>query len=412
MRQDVFDAHPLWSNLAQLQDAIDKASERDEPGASEALSAVRHLAATLKSHLEPADPAPYSKSTLDAINGTLPNVIAEVNNYGSNGRVAHLANAENYADQTLHQIGYLPASILKGGAAAQANKVFKEYREDVTATISQLLEKNAALRVALDAAATDFEATVSDLKGEIASLATKITQDETRLDQALTSTNEAFTAKQTAREEKFREFLTAQGESLKTLAEPDLQAIQKIREDADSAYQTIDDLREGTEKVAGLASSDILAGKFQEYAKQQWGWGLAANVVGFLTLVGGLAVLVWTLSHLGVDQKISWQYTTLKLGVTVTIVAASAVAFRLGAMFLERSGTSKRLELELRAIGPFFSDIDDPEALKEAKRAFVERSFGHGWGEKPVSSQTKDMDLVGVIKELAETVRSLGSHST
>lgn len=62
-------------------------------------------------------------------------------------------------------------------------------------------------------------------------------------------------------------------------------------------------------------------------------------------------------------------------------------------MFLERSGTSKRLELELRAIGPFFSDIDDPEALKEAKKAFVERSFGHGWGEKPSAARTEDMDV-------------------
>ena len=159
-------------------------------------------------------------------------------------------------------------------------------------------------------------------------------------------------------------------------------------------------------------ASDILAGKFQEYAKEQWKWGLAANIVGFLTLVGGLAVLVWTLSHLGVDQKISWQYTTLKLGVTVTIIAASAVAFRLGAMFLERSGTSKRLELELRAIGPFFSDIDDPEALKEAKKAFVERSFGHGWGEKPSAGRTEDLDVGGVVQTLTETVRSLASRES
>lgn len=412
MRQEAFDAHPLWVSVTQLQDAIDKADGRDEPDTSEALSAVRYLAATLKSHQNPADPAPYSKVTLDAINAALPNVVTEVNNYASNGNVTHLNNAETHTDQPLHQIGYLPAFILRGGAAAQANKVFKEYREDAEEAISHLREKNTELRQALSAATTEFDTAVSGLKSEIAALTTKITQDETRLDQALTSNNEAFTTKQTEREETFRNFLTAQGESLKTLAEPDLEAIQKVREDATTVYRKIDDLREGTEKVAGLASADILAGKFQEYAKQQWRWGLAANVVGFMTLVGGLAVLVWTLSHLGVDQKISWQYTTLKLGVTVTIIAASAVAFRLGAMFLERSGTSKRLELELRAIGPFFSDIDDPEALKEAKKAFVERSFGHGWGDKPVANRAAEADTSGVVKELAEAVRTLVSRES
>lgn len=412
MRQEAFDSHPLWGTVTQLQNAIDKADERDEPEGSEPLSAVRYVTATLKSHQGPADPAPYSKANLDAINGTLPNVITEVNNYASNGNVTHLSNAETYADRTLHQIGYLPASILKGGAAAQANKVFKEYREDAEEAISHLREKNTELRNALTTATTEFERTVSGLKSEIASLTSKITQDETRLDQALTTNNEAFTAKQTEREEKFREFLAAQGESLKALAGPDLEAIQKVREEAATVYQKIDDLREGTEKVAGLASSDILAGKFEDYAKQQWWWGVAANVVGFLTLVGGLAVLVWTLSHLGVDQRVSWQYTTLKFGVTVTIVAASAVAFRLGAMFLERSGTSKRLELELRAIGPFFSDIDDPEALKEAKKAFVERSFGHGWGEKPSAGRTEDVDVAGVVTTLTETIRSLASRGS
>lgn len=412
MRQEAFDTHPLWDSLTQLQDVIDRADGRDEPGASEALSTVRYLAAALKSHQGPADPAPYSKVTLDAIDGTLPNVINEVNNFGSNGNVTHLTNAETYTDQALHQIGYLPASILKGGAAGQANKVFKEFREDATVAISQLRETNAELREALSNATTDFETTVSALKTEIASLATKITQDEARLDQALTTNNEAFTAKQTEREEKFGEFLTAQGEALQTLAEPDLQAIQKVREEAGRIFQKIDDLREGTEKVSGLASSDILAGKFQEYAKEQWAWGLAANIVGFLTLVSGLAVLVWTLSQVGVDQRISWQYTILKLGVTVTIIAASAVAFRLGAMFLERSGTSKRLELELRAIGPFFSDIDDPEALKEAKKAFVERSFGHGWGDNPATNRAAEVDTAGVVKELAETVRTLVSRDS
>ncbi|WP_353951169.1 hypothetical protein V6K52_16250 [Knoellia sp. S7-12] len=412
MRQDVFMAHPLWASLTQLQDAIDKADGRVEPTASEPLSSIRFLASALKSHQDPPDPAPYSKAAFDAINASLPNVINEVTNYGGNGNVTHLVNAENYADQVMHQIGLLPASLLKGGAAGQANKLFKEFRDDASLAIESLRERNSKLQEALSTAQTEFEAVVTGLKSEITSLSSKIKQDEARLDQALTTNNDAFTAKQTEREEKFREFLTKQGEELEKLAATDLKTIRERRDEAEKVYDQIDALRVGTEKVAGLASADILAGKFKEYSEQQWKWGVAANILGFVTLAVGLAVIATTLSRLGFEQAISWQYTTLKLGVTLTIVAASAVAFRLGAIFLARSGTSKRLELELRAIGPFFADIEDPDALKDAKRAFVERSFGHGWNEKPVTSQANEADSSAIIKELVEVVRTIASRSS
>lgn len=412
MRQDAFTGHALWASLTQLQSAIDKADERDEPTASEPLSAIRFLASTLKSHQNAADPAPYSKATLDSIQSNLPNVINEVVNYSSNGNTAHLANAEMYADQVLHQAMLLPTSPFKGGAAGQANKAFKEYRDDATSAIEYLRDQNTQLRESLRTARAEFDTAIEGLKSEIANLVSKIKQDEARLDQALTANNEAFTSKQTEREERFRDFIATQGEALETLAASDLTEIKIRLNEAQAIYDQIDGLRVDTEKVAGLASADILAGKFKEYSTQQWKWGVAANLFGFLTLAIGLAVIVRTLSHLGFEQKISWQYTALKLGVTLTIIAASAVAFRLGGMFIARSGSSKRLELELRAIGPFFADIDDPEALKEAKRAFVERSFGHGWGEKPASTQAPDGDSAAMIKELLELVRIVVSRGS
>ncbi|NHA01924.1 hypothetical protein G5V59_26075 [Nocardioides sp. W3-2-3] len=201
-----------------------------------------------------------------------------------------------------------------------------------------------SLRAALAQQETEHETAVSGLRAEIAALSAKITSDESRLDTALTTNNEAFTTKQTEREDKFKAFVKEQGEAPEALAQPSLDEVDRIRDDARAAYAQIDDLREGTEKVAGLASADILAGKFKEYSDQQWRWGVGANVLGFLALAAGLAVIGTTVHNVGADEKISWQYTALKLGVTITIVAASAVAFRLGASFLSRAGNSKRME--------------------------------------------------------------------
>lgn len=411
MQQAAFDSHPLWASTDRLQALIDKADKREEPSAAAPLSDVRYLASILKSHRKPGDTAPYSKVTLDSINSNLTNVLNEVKNYVANGNVGHLTNAENHAQQVLHGAGLLPAALLKGGAAGQANKVFKEYRDDATQAIAFLREQNVELRHTLEASRQEFNSALELLKADIRELSAKIKQDEARLDKALTTNNEAFSAKQNERDDRFKEFIKQQGEALKGLAADDLETIGQNAESSRVAYEQIDGLREGTEKVAGLASADILAGKFKDYSEKQWSWGVAANVLGFLTLAVGLGVIAWTLSAVGADESISWQYTTLKLGVTVTIVAASAVAFRLGAIFLSRSGTSKRMELELRAIGPFFADIEDPEAVKEAKRAFVERSFGRGWGERPSDGQPPNSDMASIAKELVEVVRTVTTRT-
>lgn len=412
VRQPAFDEHPIWASLNSLQASLDKADDRSEPEAAEPLDAVRYLAALIRSHQEPNDTAPYSSASLQAVNSHLPNLINEVNNYVSNGNVGHIQNAEKHADAALNLLGSWPSSLLKGGAAAQANRVFTEYRDDATEAIQALRQANAGLREAAAKQKHESDAALQALKAEINDLSAKIKQDEARLDQALTTTNEAFTAKQSEREEKFRDFVAEQGRQLEGLAGEHLQTLKNLVKDSRNAYNQVDELREGTEKVAGLASADILAGKFEAYSKQQWRWGVGANGLGFVALAIGLYVIAATLSSVGSDESISWQYTTLKLGVTLTIVAASAVAFRLGAIFLSRSSTNKRMELELRAIGPFFADIDDPEAVRDAKRAFVERTFGSPRGEVVADGQISSSDLASLVRELMEIVKTVTTRSS
>ena len=413
MEKSSFEAHPMWAAVGELDDALSQAEAKDDPTIGPALGDLRYLVSLIRSHAEPTDAAPYSATGLNAVNSNLPNVTSEVNNFISNGNASHMATAANYADTVLNQIGSWPTLSLKGGAAAMANRLFTEYRDAADEAATALRESNRALREQLSSQKAENDAAVEALKSEIAQLTAKITADEARLDTALTTNNEAFTAKQTEREERFKAFIKDQGEALTAIADDDLTAMKDLVTQARTTYGEIDGLREGTEKVAGLASADILAGKFKEYSDQQWKWGVGANALGFLALAAGLVVIGWTLHSVGATEKISWQYTTLKLGVTITIVAASAVAFRLGGIFLSRSSTNKRMELELRAIGPFFADIDDPEALKDAKKAFVERSFGRGWAGKHGDSdgQLSVNDATTLLKEVLAVVKTVTTRT-
>lgn len=412
MQQAEFDQHAIWPLVDRFQSLMADV-DADAPAThSEAVSQLRYLAAELASHKSPSSTMPYSAVTLTNTQSQLTNVVNELANFASNKNPGHLANAGNHAQQVLHILGLWPSQSLRGGAAAQANRVFTEYREAAEAALKALRETNEELRAQLAGHKAEAESALTGLKSEISTLTTKITQDEARLDTALTTTNDAFTAKQTEREEKFNAFVEQQGERLQGLAAEHLRALEDFVVKSRAAYQEVDGLREGTEKVAGLASADILAGKFKEYSDQQWKWGVGANALGFVALALGLGVIVWTLHSIGATETVSWQYTTLKLGVTITIVAASAVAFRLGGLFLSRSSSSKQMELELRAIGPFFADIEDQDALTSAKKAFVERSFGHGWGERPsADGQLSNADSSRLITELTEMIKTVTTRS-
>lgn len=407
METSAFESHAAWASSDALKAALDDAVERGDAAVVPQIERLRYLASAVNSHKETPDAAPYSQASLDAVNASLSNVVQEVRNYVSNGNSGHLTNAEKHEDGALQQLGSWPQAGLRGGAATQAAKVFKEYREGAEDAIQALAASNAELRET----ETALRQKLSDIQGQLDALSAKITQDETRLDASLTSHSEAFTSKQTEREERFKEFLEEQGAALDAMAEKDLASIEKKAEQANASLAAIDALRHSTEKVAGLATADILSGEFAKHSKARWWSGIVFSIVGFLALAGGVALLVLTLRGLSPDESMTWQFAAMKLGATATIVGASAVAFRLGARFIAESSTSKRMELELRAIGPFFADVDDPAVVVDVKRAWVERAFAAG-ARSSEGDQPTGQEMLGVVGQALDVIRASTSRGS
>lgn len=410
MQKQAFDTHPLWKSLETLQDALDKADSRDEGAAAASLGAIRYVISLIRSHQKPNDTAPYSLAGLNAVNSNMPNITNEVINYANNGNVAHLLNAENYADPILNQIGSWPTSLLKGGAAAQANKVFSEYRDDATRAIKFLRESNASLRQQLASQTQESSAALDALKTEMGELTSKIKQDETRLDSALTGNNDAFIAKQTERQEKFTEWLEQQAEQLDARAMTDLSEVTHIRRRAEDRLTEIEKLHTDVEKVSSKAAAAILAKDYGSYSTREWVSGVVAYVLGFSLLVSLGFYLVTTIGSLAKDETVPWQYVGLKLGLTITAIAASGVAFQFGSHALSRANTNKRVQLELGAIGTFLADVDDEEQVKKAKVDFVNRMFGRAWDEKPESGSGQGAIDLGNLAKLADVLGRIQGH--
>ncbi len=384
MEKTTFENHPVWAAVTELESLLDSAEDRGEAAATAPLASLRYLAAATHSHAEPSDTGPYTNVGLQNVQNSLSTVSQEVRNYVSTGNVGHLANAQAHADGALYHVGLWPTGILKGGAAVQANKVFMEYREAAEAALESLRATNDELRAEIAKQHADSTASFEELSGQVAALTETIKQDEARLSQALTTNNETFTAKQTEREEKFTAWLADQAKTLKELAADDLDVIKNNRVNADAAYAEVDELREDTKTVAGLAAGDQVARGYRAYSLRQWIAGLLAYVVGFIALAAGATLVVLTIKGVKPADDISWQFALLKLGLTASAVFAAVIAFRLGSHLLAEASTAKRFELELKALGPLFPHDDEQETLQSVKKDLVERSFGHGWstGEK------------------------------
>lgn len=405
MDKAAFDSHPIWNVLSSLESAIQGSSKRSEPGTEEYMSRLTYVAALVKSHMDPSDVGPYSNAALTAVQNPLSSAASEVSNFASNGNLGHLVNADSYADQTLLFIGSLPSSLLKGGAAVQANKAFEQYRDAAQSAITSLEEGNAALRQSLVTQQSDAAQALATLQRETAALSAKIAADEGRLDTALTTNNDAFTAKQTEREEKFTEWLEARGEALKSLADTDLKSIQEKREAAEIAFAEVDQLRDDTQTVAGLAAGDQVARGYKAYSLRQWTAGLLAYLVGFVAIGTGIYFVVEAISGVNPEDDVTWQFALLKFGVTASVVFAAIIAFRLGSHLLAEASTAKRFELELKALGPLFPHDSEQSTLSDVKQDLIKRSFGQGWNTTERGRDVMDEKLIErVIEALARAL--------
>lgn len=412
MEQSAFDNHPLWATLTELESLVQDAAQTAGDAAVAGLAQLRFLVAALKKHRTPVDSLPYANATLTAIHGPLSNTTQYVKHYKDSGNIAHLNQAVEYSDGVQHLLGNLPPAV-RSEVAANASRTFIEYRSIANATISELRSSNEALRADL----ADLEqkrvgdqesakAEAAAINDRLAKLDQKIAQDESRLDAALTENNENFNNGQTGRETRFSKWLDEQGSALASLAAKDIDEIGELRLKGENELAAISDLRDSTESVASLATGDVLARHYGNYSERQWRWGIYANLAGFIAVLSGVALLVWSVRDIGPDESVSWQFTAMKLGLTLTVVGGAAVAFKVGGNFLAQSHKSKDMELELRSIGPFLADVEGA-AAQEAKTGFVTRRFGQSTAGE--TNGPKDAVSIAALDQITTLMEKLKS---
>jgi hypothetical protein len=288
--------------------------------------------------------------------------------------------------------------------------VFEEYAANASEALTRLSQRISEVESSITSGdqslqekLTALDAERQGLSAELTNLESAISTQTARLDAAIASQTQAFTESQATRDKDFRDEMKTLARNNKSQTNMILEDMQEAKSQAEENLATLADLRAKTEKLAGDTTSSLLARDYGSYSKREFWSGIIAYIFGFAALVGLGWFLIDTLGSIKPNQSVSWQYVSLKLGVTITTIGAATVAFQLGYRFIQRSSTNKRVELELRAINTFLADLGDTAEVKKAKLDFVERMFGRAW-EGQDSGAGDDTVNVNALSKLTDTV--------
>ena len=216
-------------------------------------------------------------------------------------------------------------------------------------------------------------------------------------------------------QETFENWLDDRKSSYKAMTSRRDQEQQEFIDRAQENLTQIEKLREDVGNIVGATTSEQMSKSYKDEAAREFNLAVVSYGAGVVLIIALAGFLIHAMSDLGPTSNATWQYMSLKLGVTAALATAATVAFNLGHKFLDSSRSHKRMSMELVAMIPFLADLEEDEAgsLREAKLGFFDRSFGQRPDAKPDRVATEDTQgLVKTINDLGRTVADLAKRST
>ncbi|MGL4832300.1 MAG: hypothetical protein ACRCWS_06985 [Propionibacteriaceae bacterium] len=245
---------------------------------------------------------------------------------------------------------------------------------------------------------------IAYLTKQASSLGEQLESQANTVEERLTSLATMFDETQTQWSTTFDQWLNDRRGELKKVRDDNEAALKTYETQASAELDSIKDLHASVENVTSEVASAVLAKDYGRYALNQMILAVISFVIGVCLVIWVGIELASTVRAAGPTVHTSWQWVTLKLSLSATIIGGASVALTLGNKFLKQSNTAKRMDLDLRAIGPYLADIDD-QAAQETKVGIANRAFGYAWTqEKGRANDNEEKLSVGTATQLFETV--------
>ena len=409
-----FDQHPLWATTAAIVSIAEQIRNEHEASELPKLETILFYVSHAETFREIATTSSslFSSEMLNNVNVAFTAVLSSLQTRAASGvgQTQYVDAAASQAEASLIPMGPWPRPYGKGGQVAQMSTLYEDLLEQQRLSIEALSTIHSQLREELTQVGSDITerqrvsgALILQMQGESEAIIQTVTAEKARIDQVVEKGLNAVAAVESANTERYKEWRAEREASFEKDFSGFRSQIESRLGDATEVFEKLKSTNEQFENLSAIAAGETIANNFQLEAK--WGrrTGITMYAVGGVFLLAATVPLIWLLFEGGLDVKGVPQWGLIAVRGAIGILAGSAatVVIRLGARLISDANASKRMELELRSVGPFLANVVNPADVDAARIALVARAFGQREGD--VRADTKgDAVQVTAVAQLIE----------
>ena len=422
-----FDNHPLWSTLTNIDGQLGQIVGDHEPTELPDVERVRTQMAYVRSFdvVASTRAAFFHPQMLDNVYTVWNQVTNELSNRTANG-----VNYSNFttqaaatAESALLQMAPWPRPYGKGGEVKQMNTLFEQLLEAQRVSIEALQEEHARLRKEIEQYATEVEDKRDEVVENLGSTETRLTEldstiedQKTELSQAVMAAEAAVAALSDVNAEAYKEWRVEREREFGSDFDPLREQISKKLESAKDEYLELLSAKEKYTKLVSAIAADEVAAQFETEAA--WGRKIGNHfyLLGFGLLVLAAVPLVWLIFEGSKTSAgtVDWTAIIVRLAIGILAGSAATVAIRLGGRLINNANAIKRMELELRAIGPFLANVADKPKVDDAFVDLVAKAFGNTYAETGSTGgkdAQEDKTPVTTVAQVIDLIEKAGKLS-
>lgn len=418
---DRIKTHQLWQHLGTLGPAIDQAFAREGVDSTtlDGLHRLKTVLAFIGRRLEGADPNLLIPGPLDNISSAVQSATSEVQNFVSNGNGAHVISANSHADNALAYLTALnvPAVTSDLVSLREAADGYRASIEQNTRSLGALFGQAKNELEGLRTRLTEFANEVALEKQRLSSLTSEY---QSQFSSAQESRSREHAEAQSTRQEKFAQMLLdynkalgeqnvesgKQRESLLKQHEKELNALSEgYQKSAKELLGEIEKHKSQVEKLVGVIGNLGVTSGYQKTAKEaKWN-----AVVWQFIAIASLCTMGWiAFSEVLplLKNTFTWEGLATRIVLFLPLGLMAAYAISQADKYQQVERRSRRLALELEAIGPFIASLP-AEKQEEFRLKIGDRSFGTTTDfidRRSAKSPATIIDIVLKSKELREYI--------
>ncbi|MBT9607749.1 hypothetical protein [Microbacterium sp.] len=425
LRSD-FDNHPLWGVLNTVEDQLKIILDEHQPDELPQVERIRMQLDYVRGFdvVASTRAAFFHTTMLSNVQSVWEQAYSHLTTRTGNGYgyTSYLQQAAEQAESGLLQMAPWPRPYGKGGEVKQMNTLFEQLLEAQRISIEALKAEHESLRNEV----AQYESQVDTKRDEVTE---NLTEAQTQL-VALESTIEAQKAVVTGavddaesavarltetNDAAYEKWKKARESSFKEDFDPLRDGITERLASAKTEYEELIGAKEKYTKLVSAIAADEVAAQFETEA--DWGRKLGNRyyLLGFALLVLAAVPLIWLIFEGSKTSggDVNWTTIITRLGIGVLAGSAATVAIRLGSRLINNANAIKRMELELRAIGPFLANVSEKPKVDDAFIELVGKAFGNTYadtkstgGKEPSDDQVSVTTAAQVI-ELLDKARKI-----